>query len=649
MLCEFVKREGHALIPPEYQEEDVALGAWVSRQRLLFKQRKLKNDRQRLLETVDGWQWSPHDAAWNAAFALLTQYVQREGHAELPRRHTEEGFDLGYWCYRQRKYNRIGKLPEKNFKLLNDLPGWQWEPLEEKWKFAIQFLEDYIEREGNALVPKDQIESGFLLGNWVSRVRKSFRSGNLPETSIRRLEKLRGWQWFPLSYRWENFYKLLLRYVAREGHANVPDDYIVGKNLLGKWVSNQRRSFQYGTMSLEHRELLECLPGWSWAVHDETWNKNFKILAQYAHREGKTSMPRGYTEKGVALQKWAARQRELYRSGHLSAKCKRLLEGIPGWQWDPFAQKWEENFNVLSCYAEREGHALVPQSYVCGDRSLGNWVSAQRKLFRQGKLPRDRQKRLEEIPGWTWAVGNSQWENFYRLLTVYAAREKNVLVPKKHKEEGFALGLWVIEQRFLFWRNSLPKEHVEQLGQLIGWTWFERERANRRELLSLDDTKLAQEIWRILFGLGMVEKSWALWHMLRVFVDIGVFSKEALSAKGEHEYVVENALYNAIKFGYIDMPKKNFVRAILTEPEDYISEDWSMCLLRVMSGKSMSRVDAIRQAVNWAKTNLGLQINRVTDKSSIWKKIAIEINSAVKENKIELTISNGTEYLTSLE
>jgi hypothetical protein len=645
MLCRFVNREGHALVPSAHQEGSVALGAWVSTQRRLFRRQKLDNNRQQLLEKLGGWEWSPYEAAWNAAFARLKKYIRREGHAALPRRHTEEGFDLGYWCSKQRRYNRDGKLSQKHFELLDKLPGWQWEPHEEMWDFAVRILEGYIEREGDALVPKEYIESGFHLGNWVSNVRKSYRSGNLPEESIRHLEKIRGWQWFPMSHRWESFYKLLLCYAEQNGHADIPLDYVVKGNLLGKWVGNQRRSFQKGTMSLEHRELLERLPGWHWAVHEESWDDKYQILVRYVSREDTLSMPRGYKEKGVALQKWTVRQRELYRSGQLSVRCQQLLEKIPDWQWDPFDEKWEENFNLLLSYAAREGHASVPQKYVCGEKRLGNWVNAQRKLFRQGKLSRDRRTRLEKVPGWVWALRNSQWERCYRLLTQYAARENKVLVPKKHKEDGIALGDWVVRQRSLYWRNSLSKEHVEQLEQFVGWTWFERKQSNRTELLPLDDNRLAQETWKILFGLGAVKKEWAHRYILRVLVDIGIFSEDVLDAKGKHDFVVADALYAAQKCGFIDEPKKDFIRAILTEQEDYIPDDWRMCLFQVIHEKSMNKNDAIRQTVKWAKTNLGLQLDCLTDKSSIWKRISEVIDAAVANNALKWTTSNGSEYL----
>ena len=64
--------------------------------------------------------------------------------------------------------------------------------------------------------------------------------------------------------------------------------------------------------------------------------------------------------------------------GRLSADRVRRLEALPGWSWDMLADQWEEGFDHLRGFAEREGHARVPQGLVEDGFQLGTWVANRR-------------------------------------------------------------------------------------------------------------------------------------------------------------------------------------------------------------------------------------------------------------------------------
>ncbi|MGO9103846.1 MAG: helicase associated domain-containing protein [Mycobacterium sp.] len=61
-----------------------------------------------------------------------------------------------------------------------------------------------------------------------------------------------------------------------------------------------------------------------------------------------------------------------------------------------------EGFSRLSHYVERHGDARVPFSYTVDGYPLGQWVINQRQRHRRGILDADRQRRLQDLPGWTW-------------------------------------------------------------------------------------------------------------------------------------------------------------------------------------------------------------------------------------------------------
>ena len=71
------------------------------------------------------------------------------------------------------------------------------------------------------------------------------------------------------------------------------------------------------------------------------------------------------------------------------------------------AKLWEEDFRRLLYYVERNGHARVPKSYTVDGYKLGVWVMQQHVDHTKGTLDADRQRRLQELPGWTWRASSS--------------------------------------------------------------------------------------------------------------------------------------------------------------------------------------------------------------------------------------------------
>jgi hypothetical protein len=73
------------------------------------------------------------------------------------------------------------------------------------------------------------------------------------------------------------------------------------------------------------------------------------------------------------------------------------IEALPGWSWDARADAWAVYVDRLRAFAEREGHARVPQRHTEHGTKLGTWVAVQRRY--RATLPPERRAQLEAIPG----------------------------------------------------------------------------------------------------------------------------------------------------------------------------------------------------------------------------------------------------------
>ena len=84
------------------------------------------------------------------------------------------------------------------------------------------------------------------------------------------------------------------------------------------------------------------------------------------------------------------------------------------------------------------GDAVVPTTYTTDDGSeLGKWVDVQRNFHWKGTLDADRERRLKEVPGWTWSGREASWEEGFSQLLDYVKRNGDARVPANKADEDY--------------------------------------------------------------------------------------------------------------------------------------------------------------------------------------------------------------------
>jgi len=467
-LKEFAEREGHAKVSSDYKTDDgYRLGTWVIRQRTV--EDTMSSERKARLESLPGWSWGAGAEIWEEGFRYLKEFAEREGHAKVPINYkTAEGYQVGRWVSAQRRA-KDNLSPERKVRL-ESLPGWSWGAGAEIWEEGFRYLKDFAEREGHAKVTDDyRTADGYHLGGWVSNQRAT-RANIILERKIR-LEALPGWFWDHYSDRWKEGFHHLKEFAEREGHTSVPyDSKMADGYRLGQWVQGQRA--RKGDMSPDRKARLEALSGWNWDVSSDMWEEGFRYLKEFADREGVAKVPRNYkTADGYRLGMWVTSQRTT--KDRLTPERKALLEALPGWFWDHYSDRWEEEFRYLKDFTEREGCAKVPSNYKTADEfRLGKWVVTQRT--KRDSMPPERKARLEALPGWVWddrvLKEEIQWDECFQLLKKFADREGHANTPNNYKtEDGYCLGNWVSNQRKS--KDSISMERKARLEVLPGWDW----------------------------------------------------------------------------------------------------------------------------------------------------------------------------------
>jgi len=153
-LRAYVKKHGHAYVTRHHTlKNDFKIGPWVANQRNRFKHGVLSKERQDALESIPEWTWTGKHGniggvsrGWLESYGRLKEYVEREGHANVPSRHkTKDGYSLGAWVNRQRHQGDT-KLTKEQTDLLEQLPGWSWAGNRKSaWDEAYEQLKEYCE------------------------------------------------------------------------------------------------------------------------------------------------------------------------------------------------------------------------------------------------------------------------------------------------------------------------------------------------------------------------------------------------------------------------------------------------------------------------------------------------------------------------
>src|SRR5262249_32262162 len=101
-------------------------------------------------------------------------FVKEHKHCRVPTEYkSEDGYKLGRWAVNQR--TRKNTLASEQKARLDAL-GFDWDPQRALWETGFRYLKIYEGREGHCRVPKDHIENGFSLGQWVSNQRSKERT-----------------------------------------------------------------------------------------------------------------------------------------------------------------------------------------------------------------------------------------------------------------------------------------------------------------------------------------------------------------------------------------------------------------------------------------------------------------------------------------
>lgn len=397
---------------------------------------------------------------------LLASYRQRVGNVLVPRTHIEGSEFLGSWLDRQKKAASEGTLDPAVRGHLEDLgvftaPGSQdLQPFE----LMVGLLASYRQSTGNVLVPRTYIMEGYRLGAWLDKQKRAAAAGMLDAPQKSQLDAL-GVFTAPPSQVTETFdlmLGLLAAYKERSNNVLVPRTYIMEGHRLGAWLDKQKQAEKGGTLGEEERSKLADMGVFS------VQSPSVVAGALTAVRSEPPVSPGIGSEKKtevVAGSLTAVPSEAPVSSGAGSEKKTDVVAG---------ALKEAEREEVTKKPA-------VPSPQRPAGTGFGGKTEivagALKKTEREAKqianVPAPEETEGLSVVSAASGAASDTFDMMLGLLSVWKAREGNVLVPRTHIEDGRLLGAWLDKQKIAAAQGTLdaPKRRrLEELGVFAAYS-----------------------------------------------------------------------------------------------------------------------------------------------------------------------------------
>ncbi len=161
------------------------------------------------------------------------------------------------------------------------------------------------------------------------------------------------------------------------------------------------------------------------------------------------------------LYVWVCKQKEEYKNGTLKCEREKLLKRIDF----PFNKviTWEECYAVAKKFYQKYGTSVIPFGYISEGINLNYWMKAQKEKYYANKLTNEQKKLLEAIK---INEETDVWFVFYQMLDETNHKIGHLLIGRKYRFSGVALGKWLSIQLKEIKNGTLSEEKVQRLSKL---------------------------------------------------------------------------------------------------------------------------------------------------------------------------------------
>jgi hypothetical protein len=279
------------------------------------------------------------------------------------------------------------------------------------WLAKYEQLKLFVAANQHANVPARD-PANPQLARWVLTQREKYAadkrlrdagraSCKLSAEEVELLERL-GFTWSPMESLWMERYEDLKAFAAANGHASVPR-YLDGNQQLAAWAMRQRGFHNAGSLSPEHRALLDAV-GFVYTPRDESFEAGFAKLQAYAAAHyGSTEVSGTYAED-LSFGVWVRDKRKACVKNKLVPHFVEQLASL-SYAWSDSDDAFAHGLQQLTAFAAaHDGSTAVPHGEDVTTKEtaqLHEWCRMQRLRRVQSTLSEQRIGQLDAL-GFTW-------------------------------------------------------------------------------------------------------------------------------------------------------------------------------------------------------------------------------------------------------
>ena len=126
------------------------------------------------------------------------------------------------------------------------------------------------------------------------------------------------------------------------------------------------------------------------------WDRGYERLLEYKNDFGIADVPKSLVFNGYHLGRWCLQQKIYYNKGELSQRRVDKLKSI-GFVFNPLEEEWNRRYEQYKKYVSENGSLYVPKQTVYEGENLGAWILTQKHRYKEGKLNKERIKKLEMV------------------------------------------------------------------------------------------------------------------------------------------------------------------------------------------------------------------------------------------------------------
>ena len=508
---------------------------------------------------------------WKLNYSLAKIYFEKYGSLEIKQNfktlngidYDENGYNFGIWLTNQRQMYKKGKLSKERIELLKQI-GMRFEIVYNivDWAEMYMLAEIYFKKYGSLEIKQnfktlngiDYDENGYNLGWWLVRQRQMYKKSKLSKEREKLLEKIgMRFETRDNDEVWTRMYKLTETYFKKYGNLEIKQnfktlngiDYDENGYNLGQWQSCQRQMYKKSKLSKERKDLLEKI-GMRFETrdNDEVWNQMYMLAELYFKEYVNLEIPYKFKtlngtdedENGYNLGVWLVRQRQMHKISKLSKEREKLLEKI-GMRFETRDndEVWTRMYKLTETYFKKYGNLEIKQNFKTlngidydeNGYNLGQWQSCQRQMYKKSKLSKERKDLLEKIGMRFETRDNDEvWNQMYMLAELYFKEYGNLEISKKFKtlngtdedENGYNLGIWLVNQRQMYKKGKLSPERKELLDQ-IGMIWEIRKRKDKNQELCNEYLIPYDEVENISYNELYAKTMYLLDNNINIIID----------------------------------------------------------------------------------------------------------------------------------